>query len=296
MVITRSRRALVALVLALGVIPVSTASAVAATQPPIPVCDSPTSPVYAEYLRQAMQSAAATSEGVAIGLYDRRSDVTCYFLPDRKFNTASVVKVLIATALQWRAQQQSRPLDPVTEDQVARDMITSPDDTTSNNAATALWGELYLNGPYVAEVIGQLGLADTVPADKLGMTETTVRDQVKVMTFLTSPHQEFLERERRDYVLGLMSEVPLQHRFGVPVNAPAQWHNKIGYAKLDDGWQGYFNYRTHSVGAVRGPDNLGRDHDYVMVLLSDGNLPLEGMARVSAAATILNAAKRLLPQ
>jgi hypothetical protein len=243
-----------------------------------------------------VQSAAVASNGAAIGLYDRRTDTTCYFLPDRKFNTASVVKVLIATALQWRAQQQNRPLDPVTEDQVARDMITSPDDETSNGAAIALWNELHIHGSYVTDVINRIGLADTIPAAKLGMTETTARDQVKVMTFLTSPHEEFLERERREYILQLMAEVPTKHRFGLPVNAPARWHNKIGYAKLDDGILGYFNYRTHSVGAVRGQDNLGREHDYVMALLTDGNIPLQGIVRVSAAAAVINEAKRLLPE
>ena len=177
-----------------------------------------------------------------------RSRAACYHQPD---DTASVVKVLIATALQWRAQQEGdRPLEPE-EDTWARDMITSGNDGVSNRAASELWSRLRLDGPYV--------------------------DQVKLLSFLTSPGAEFLDLERREYVLQRMAEIPQKHRWGVPIGAPTSWHNKIGYAKLDGGLLGYLNYRTHSDPQRR-------------------NVPLEGISRVSAAAFAINQAKRANPQ
>jgi hypothetical protein len=295
MIKRRLRRAVaVSMLASLCIVPISGSIATAAPSW-IPQCSSPKNPAYATYLRDAVQRAALVSEGAAIGLYDRQTETTCYVLPDHKFNTASVVKVLIATALQWRAQQEGRPLDPETEDRKAREMITSPVDKTSNDAMQALWDQLHTHELHVSGVINQLGLTDTIPKAAPGETKTTVRNQVRLMTFLTSPGEEFLERDRREYVLQLMTEIPLKHRFGVPVNAPAQWYNKIGYLKIGKGIFSYFNYITHSVGAIRGQDNLGRNHDYALALMTSGNNPVRGPVRVSVAATIINEAKRLLP-
>ena len=52
------------------------------------------------------RAAAVLSDGAAIGFYDRVTDTTtCYVNPDRRLNTTSIVMVLIATALQWRASR-----------------------------------------------------------------------------------------------------------------------------------------------------------------------------------------------
>lgn len=292
----RCRRVLagVALAVVCGAL-ISAPTAVAA--PLVPDCVS-SSPVHDVYLTKAMQTAVLAADGAAVGLYDRTTNTTCYHQPDQKFNTASVVKVLIATAAQWRAQQQNRQLTPE-EDQLVRRMITSPVDQESNDAANLLWSDLRLHGPYVNVVIALLELTNTDPADdgSWGMTETTARDQVRLMTFLTSPGEEFLARERREYVLQRMTEVPPRHRFGVPVLAPAPWHNKIGYSKLtdDDSWETYFNFRTHSVGAVRGLGDTG-EFDYVLVILSDRNFWARGIVRVSAAAAVINEAQRHMPR
>lgn len=278
-------------VLALAGLCAVPAVAPAAAAPAGADCVSPDN-ASAAFLEKAVNKASNASDA-AIGLYDRRTATTCYYLPDRKFNTASVVKALIATALQWRAQQEDRPLDPTTEDRKARDMITSPVNSISNDAAKYLWDELYHNGTYITDVIDELGMDDTKPAVKAGDTETTARDQVKLMKFLTSPHDEPLERERREYVLQRMAEIPWKHRFGIPVNAPVRWHSKIGYSELNEG---ELKYRTHSVGAVRGKTDSGKEYDYVLAILTDGNNRANGQVRVSAAAAILNQAMRDLPE
>lgn len=179
---------------------VGSPSAAAGPAPTAALCESGTNPGHAVYLTAVVDRAAAVlPDGAAIGFYDRVTDTTCYVNPDRRLNTASIVKVLIATALQWRAQQDGRPLEQQEVD-TATTMITSADATASNKAANELWRQLRLEQPYVREVLDIMGLFGTTPSPtgEWGLSETTARDQVILLRVLTSPDEVFLERERRD--------------------------------------------------------------------------------------------------
>lgn len=288
MVVTkRVRRAVIAvLTVGLAVTPVAPAAA-NTTIAAAPVCTSELHPEYATYLSGAVLAAA---NGVTVGLYDRRTDTLCFTDPLREFKSASIVKVAVAVALQLRAQQNSRPLDD-RERALVEPMIISSD----NDATSTLWRELHINGPYLEQALVGAGMAYTRPGSdgEFGSTITTAQDQISLLMFLTSPTENALEPSRREYILDLMSRVVPQQRYGVPVGAPlgTTWHNKIGYGRLGDS---YGNYRTHSIGAIRGT-GINGEHDYVMALLSDGNLPLVGIARVSSSAFNLNLAMQVIP-
>jgi hypothetical protein len=256
------------------------------------LCESDQGLAYATYMANAVNSAAINSRNVSIGFYDRTTGTTCFTQPFQRFKTASIVKVLVAVALHLRAQLEERDLDQRERD-LLRPMITE----SSNDATRVLWRELHTEGTYLNQAIAVVGLVDTTPgADGFfGDTVTTAFDQITLMKFLTAPDDEaFLERPRREEILDLMSQVVLTQRYGVPIGAPfgTTWHNKIGFGNLGEG---YFDYRTHSIGAIRGPAWNGSQHDYVMALLSEDNLLYQGIARVSAAAVILNQAKHTLP-
>lgn len=269
----------------------------ATAAPSATVCESAQHPGYAVYLSAAVdRAAAAAPDSSAIGFYDRVTDTSCYVNPDQKFNTASIVKVLITMGLQWRAQQDGRPLTQAEID-TATTMVTSADAVASNEAANALWTQLQLESGYVQEVLDIMGLVDTALAlnGEWGMSETTAREQVIVLRVLTSPDEVFLAPERRQWVLDLMATaVTTGQWWGVPVGTSpnVRVHNKIGYSQLDGG---FWDYRTHSAGWVHGPSTTGVDLDYVMAILSDGNPPVWGTARVSAAAAVINLAKAARP-
>jgi hypothetical protein len=255
------------------------------------LCTSEQNPAYAAYMSTAMAAAAAASEGVTIGFYDRKTDTTCYTDPLREFKTASIVKVVVAVALHLRAQREARDLTDDERGRVER-MITE----SSNRDTQELWRELHIEGPYITQAILVAGMVDTHPGPDgfFGDTTTTALDQVNLLKFLTSPNEEALEFPRRNHILELMSRVIVTQRYGVPVGAPsgATWSNKIGYANLDDN---IFNYTTHSIGAVRGTAWNLAEHDYVMALLSNRNFFARGIVRVSAAAYTLNQAKNVFP-
>lgn len=267
---------------------VSAASRASVAQLP---CESRQAPEHAIKMAAVVTSAAVASRNVTIGFYDRTTETTCFTDPDRAFKTASIVKVIIAVALELRAQLDGDRELTDAEQALLRPMIIE----SSNKAAIELWKQLHREGPYVTQAIAATGMANTVPGPggSFGDTITTARDQITLLKFLTSPDDEFLDRDRREHILDLMSQVIPSQRYGVPIGVPlgTKWSNKIGYGHLGDG---FFHYRTHSIGAVRGTAAAGKEHDYVMALLSDDNIFAEGILRVSSAAFTINQAQPVL--
>jgi hypothetical protein len=285
-------------------------------------CDSSTHPGRAEDMTSTIRLAANETAGpininrlsAGIAFYDRLTDTTCYFNPDKQFNTASIVKVLIAVALEWQAHKEQRPVTADIADKM-RTMITSTAASTchgteSNCAAVDLWqlvhGDDEHRVPHLGEVLGMLHMSKTVPDSNnaWGSTVTTARDQLKLLRFLTSPGDEFLERDRRAHVLDLMvsaaSEYPWGTGFGAPEGTTRA--NKIGWTSMSDVaglslvknrlLKELFGFRTHSIGAIHGVDDNGHRHDYMMAILTDLNNRASGPIRINAAALVINTAMK----
>ncbi|MGM1059027.1 RICIN domain-containing protein [Saccharothrix sp. Mg75] len=292
--------------------------------PPSGQCSSDSGPAVEESLEKTMTLAVAGSDlyspvpvlsrsRLAIGFHDRSSGTTCYYNADRQFKTASIVKVLIAVALEWKAQEELRPVDPDTAAKM-RTMITStagggPYGNASTGAAAELWRIVHHDDehrvPYLGEVIDRIGLRGTVPdgENEFGTTLTTARDQVALFKFLTSPNEEFLGRNRRTHVLELLVEAATKYGWGTHNAAPAgaTTANKIGYDKLGGRpvsplpWVPKkasdiaTAYHTNAVGAIYGGAG-GGNYDYQMAVLTDTNNPVSGQLRINAVASAFNKA------
>ncbi|MFC0105508.1 RICIN domain-containing protein [Kibdelosporangium aridum] len=292
-------------------------------------CDSVKHPERADYMTNAIRAAATGSQAAAppftiiapstgIAFYDRLTDTTCYFNPDRHFNTASIVKVLIAVAVEWQAQKEQRAVAADVADKI-QTMITSTKDSTcygteSNCAAVALWnmvhGDDEHRAPYLGEVISMLGMSKTVPDrnNEFGATLTTARDQLRLLQFLTSPNEEFLEQDRRSHVLQLMVTAASEYRYGTDFGAPSgtTQANKVGNVAMNDFdnlnpieeklMKLGFGYRVHSIGAIYGKDDNGNRYDYMMAILTDVNNFASGPIRINAVALPINKAMKQGPQ
>ncbi|QXJ20848.1 serine hydrolase [Actinomadura graeca] len=140
--------------------------------------------------------------------------------------TASIVKLDIVLALLLKAQREGRRLT-AREKTLAERAITVSD----NDAATALW---YMIGGSdgLAAANRLLGLRATEPGPggAWGSTTTTVTDQIRLLTALTSGHSRIRPANRR-YVRGLMADVVPEQAWGVSASADSDF----GVA-LKNGW------------------------------------------------------------
>ena len=259
-----------------------------------------------------------TGSSIGMAFHDRLTDTTCYYNPDKQFNTASIVKVLIAVALEWEAQKEQRAVAADVADKIQA-MITSTKASKcygneSNCAAVDLWkmvhGDDEHRAPHLGEVIGMLDMARTIPDrnNEWGATLTTARDQLSLLRFLTSPNKEFLDQDRRTRVLQLMATAASEYSWGIDFGAPPKTTqaNKIGYASMADVdnlnpfeekiVKELFGYRTHSIGAIYGQDEYGNQYDYMTAILTDVNNRVSGPIRINAAALPINTAMEQGPQ
>ncbi|WP_432013629.1 serine hydrolase [Streptomyces cucumeris] len=243
-----------------------------AAAPPAAICTSD-EPELADKLAEDINSALdATSATTAISLHDRTTNTTCTFDADRKFDSASTVKVTVLATLLWDAQKDDRALTQEEQDR-ATAMITKSD----NDATTALWKQLgtdKING-----FLQAAGMTNTTLDSEghWGLTQITANDEEKLLQLVTHANP-VLSEDSRAYILKLTGEVIPSQRWGTPAGAPsdAQVHVKNGWLeRATNGW------RVHSLGAF-----TGGDHDYTVTVLSqdnatmdDGITTIEGIAR-----------------
>lgn len=175
---------------------------------------------------------------------------------NRRFQTASIVKVDILAALLLRRQEQDRELTR-SERQLARAMITLSD----NNATTSLYQAVgYRTGLTAANKT--LGLKETKPNASWGMTTTTAADQLRLLKTVMDPEGPLTE-ESRSYLLDLMGDVDETQDWGI--TAAAGEDATASYVKngwdtidVDNGlWQ------VNSIGRITEPDR-----DWLVVVLS----------------------------
>ncbi len=211
----------------------------------------------------------------ALAVYDRTTDTSCTFRAGARFDSASVVKVTVLGALLRKVMEEGRHLTP-REVTLTKAMITKSD----NDSTSALWRQL---GPKsVQRFLDLAGMRETVPGPKgyWGRTQITAGDQLKLLRLLTSGNT-VLDQDARAYALGLMNRVVPAQRWGVPAGASgsATVHLKNGWLERETkGW------RVHSVGVF-----TGHDHDYGIVVLSDGNRTMkDGIAGIQGAARAIN--------
>jgi Beta-lactamase enzyme family len=189
---------------------------------------------------------------------DQTTGATATYHASRSFDTASIVKADILAVLLLQHQQIGAPLSGEEQALAAR-MIENSD----NGAATALWNAVE-GGPGMEAGNAALGLRGTWPSTDgyWGLTTTTVADQLRLLSDLTSSRSP-LHASARRYELSLMQAVEHSQDWGItaaadPGSRPAV---KNGWmpAGLDGQWV------INSIGVIR---RCGQR--LLIVVLSDG--------------------------
>jgi hypothetical protein len=242
------------------------------------ICASARHPALAARVSKHILAAmSGRSSVVGLTVDDRVTGLTCKFHPHWHFDSASVVKVTILSALLRKLQQEHRGLT-AQQRGLATQMITVSD----NDAASALWAET--GRPSLQHFLNLAGMKETElgPGGYWGLTLITAHDELTLLKLLTSTNT-VLTRASRDYVLGLMARVVSYERWGVPAGAPADVtvHVKNGWLPLPTlGW------RINSIGSFS-----GHGANYMIVVLTDNNPTMAyGVDTVQDIAKVINRA------
>jgi len=239
-------------------------------------CGARADPVIAARMSSRILAAlAGRSSVVGLAVDDRVNGITCKLHPHWQFDSASVVKVTILSALLRKLQQEHRSLTTA-QQKLATAMITVSD----NNAASTLWAET--GRPSLQHFLDLAGMTETVlgPGGYWGLTQITAHDEVTLLQLLTSTNS-VLTTASRNYVLGLMARVVSYQRWGVPAGAPTSVtvHVKNGWLPLaTHGWH------INSIGSFSGSGK-----NYMIVVLTNDNPTMAyGVNTVQAVAEIIN--------
>ena len=147
---------------------------------------------------------------VAVGVDDPGRGLQCWLNSSAHFDSASVVKVTILSALLRKAQEQHRYLTR-TEALLAKEMITDSD----NDAASALWDDV---GRYdLQHFLNLARMTQTYlgPGPYWGLTQITAYNEVLLLRLLVNQNR-VLDTSSREHVLGLMARVIPAQRWVSP--------------------------------------------------------------------------------
>jgi len=251
-------------------------SAVAATTASTAVCQSVKHPVIAARMsRRILAALRGRSSAVGLAVDDRVNGITCKLHPHWHFDSASVVKVTILSALLRKLQQEHRGLTAA-----QRALATKMIEVSDNDAASDLWNETGRTA--LQHFLNLAGMTETQlgPGGYWGLTQITAHDELTLLKLLTSKNS-VLTTASRDYVLGLMAKVVSYERWGVPAGAPTDVT-----VHVKNGWlpQPTHGWRINSIGSFS-----GAGHDYMIVVLSMDNPTMAyGVDTVQDVAEVIN--------
>ncbi|MFI7020028.1 serine hydrolase [Streptomyces sp. NPDC050164] len=220
---------------------------------------------------------------LAVAVFDQDSgnqEIASYG-HDGTFDTASIIKVNILATLLLQAQDEHRELTAA-ERRNAEAMIR----TSDNEAANVLWRAIgEAEGLDAANE--RLGLSSTWggPGIRWGLTQTTARDQVKLLraVFSRGPvasarSPEGLSQASRSYIRDLMGQVTQDQDWGVSAAGPqgSRWALKNGWVQRSATGLWVIN----SIGQV-----TVHGRRYLVSVLSSGNASMKsGISLVERAA------------
>ncbi|MFD3514718.1 serine hydrolase [Streptomyces sp. NPDC058657] len=254
-------RALISAALAVGVVlPLAGAAPAEAAAPQV-ACSSNKAGL-ANKLKGDITTALRGRPGtVAVTVYEHSSRTYCSLRPWNTFDSASIVKVTVLSALMWDAQKTNRALS-ARERGLVDAMITKSD----NNATSTLWRQLGIGT--INGFLRAAGIKYTKPGagGYWGLTQVNASEQSKLLGTITL-HNNVLRDSSRAYILNRMAAVVPGQRWGTPAGAPgrAKVHVKNGWLpRASNGW------RVHSLGAF-----TGQGHDYTITVLTHGNKTMQ---------------------
>ena len=211
------------------------------------------------FATRAMRRFLDTRSGnVTAGVYNVATKTTFLFHPGDREQTASIVKANILALLLAQAQAHREPLDG-DDLATAAGMIEASD----NDDATDLWDEEG-GAPAVAAFDARLHMTQTTPNYAWGLTETTPRDQLRLLRHIALPNT-VLHYAYRETELQLMEHVISFDYWGITAGpARATVAVKNGWLPVAGGWQ------INSIGMVRG------NHRFYLIAVMTNENPSEG--------------------
>ena len=248
---------------------------------PAPICRSTLRPRLAARMSRQLQTALAGRDSrIGLTVADPRLGLACALHRTWHFESASVIKVTIISALLYKVHRPARLT--TAQRQLAWRMITESD----NDAASALWDEVGDAG--MQRFVGAAHMRHTVLDDEAwGLSELTAQDELTLLTLLSTHGTVLIDASRR-YVLWLMSKVVAGQRWGTPAGAPADVTVSVKNGWLPDPHTG--RWHINSLGVFRSLGQYSsRNIRYQIAVLTDGN-PSEsyGIATIEAAARVIH--------
>jgi len=230
------------------------------------------SKVLSARLTTALRAALGTRAAhLSVGVVDTATGAEALYRPGKRYHAQGITGADILAALLYQHQHARRPVGRL-DARLAAEMIENGNRTV----ATRLWRAIG-RGAGLAAANRALGLRHTVPgvADEWGLTRTTVPDQLRLLTDLSSARSA-LDLPCRDYERGLMARAAAAWRWGVPAAA-----SKGTTSAVTDGWQaGPAGFVINSIGVI----HHGGQELLVVVLSRNWPTRLAGISAVRAAA------------
>jgi membrane peptidoglycan carboxypeptidase len=159
-------------------------------------------------LDDALQKFTASGLDFSVSLVDHKTGRQYAYRGDREFETASVIKVQLLAALLLQAQDENRQLTGA-ERKRADKMIMASDNAAAVKVYAKVGGAAGLR-----QKLHRLGLDDTDPDPKFGLTTTTAKDQTRMVSALTAAGGP-LNADSKALILQLMSSVNADQAWGV---------------------------------------------------------------------------------
>jgi hypothetical protein len=225
---------------------------------------------------------------ITAALYNARTKRIWVYQPLSMQYTASIVKVQIMGTALWEAQAKGGPLPPA-EAALMVPMIEQSDNASATKLLTDVGGPAA-----VLRFDRAAGLTSTAPHAALpaipgtpgwpawGLTTTTARDQVVLLTRFAYPNRLLTDANRR-YGLSLMEHVESDQSWGVSAGVARSGST----VALKNGWLPFYatlplakagGYQIDSIGWVR-----GHGRDYLLAVLTRDNPSMQyGIATIDA--------------
>lgn len=211
--------------------------------------------------RRFAQGRAGTVSFAVIG---ERGNLRGY-KPQRRFHSASVVKVMLMLSYLRRPSVRHRNLR-ASDRRLLGPMIRRSDNAT----ATAIYNIVGNRG--LRRLARAAGMRDFHPHVVWGTTVITAADQAPFMYRL----RRYIPRRHRHYAFHLLSHIVSHQRWGVPPAKPRGWrvYFKGGFVPSGGGW------RINQVALLR-----RGDRKLALAVLSEGNPTLEYGAKTVQGVT-----------
>ncbi|MEV6304013.1 serine hydrolase [Actinoplanes sp. NPDC051861] len=228
-------------------------------------------------LDSALKKYAANKPEFSVAVLDRKTGETYAYRGDERYETASVVKVQVLACLLLTAQDDGRKLTS-SEKSLADKMIRYSD----NDSTTSLFVKLG-KASAISACNKRLGLTQTKVSSSWGLTRTTVKDQVHLLTELVDDKSELNEASRA-YADKLMSTVVEDQDWGVPAAAKTGENSTVKNGWLPRSTENNL-WIINTVGRVTGDDT-----DVSIAVLSHTNQSMNsGIALVEKVAKLTRA-------